>query len=357
MTNDPLEMSWDAAGYYKRSLGDVENANVHRVTAYTLWLASATQGDGVAQCNLGMLLERGHGCTQDSSEAVTWFLKAAEQGISQAEFNLGIAYLKGRGVSQDQGKAFEWFKLAADHMNQEAQYTMGVISMEKGDIASALYYYNLAVEKRDKPHPLAAYNLGLVYAVGLLSSDKRKAADYFGIAAEQQVPQAQHNLAYYLEQGVYDDDGNEIIAKDEPRAFGLYLAAAEQGHADSQYSVALCYDKEIGVIDAEKERKSCEWLMKAAKQSHPGALYCMGIVNAVGSAAAGIDANQINATNLLMKAKELGCDEAAISLVCPSCQIPIACDDGAVQSYGCAHRYHRSCNASHQCRVCDRLNM
>ncbi|MDD6180996.1 MAG: hypothetical protein PUB01_02840 [Desulfovibrionaceae bacterium] len=43
-----------------------------------------------------------------------WYRKAAEQGDAQAQCNLGVMYDKGDGVRQDKSAAKEWFGKACD---------------------------------------------------------------------------------------------------------------------------------------------------------------------------------------------------------------------------------------------------
>ncbi len=62
-------------------------------TALKEFRALASEGDAVAtvaQANLGMMYENGHGVTQDYKEAVNWYRKAAEQGYATAQRNLGV---------------------------------------------------------------------------------------------------------------------------------------------------------------------------------------------------------------------------------------------------------------------------
>src|SRR5271169_3408847 len=46
----------------------------------------------------------------------------ADKGDANAQCNLGILYQKGLGVDRDQAEAFRLFQLAADRGNSQAQY-------------------------------------------------------------------------------------------------------------------------------------------------------------------------------------------------------------------------------------------
>ena len=72
----------------------------------------ATQGNAIAQFNLGVLHDVGRGVRQDYAQAVKWYRLAAAQGHAGAQFNLGGMYFEGSGVAQDYVRAYQWFTLA-----------------------------------------------------------------------------------------------------------------------------------------------------------------------------------------------------------------------------------------------------
>jgi TPR repeat protein len=107
-----LEEGWEA---YKR--GDY-------ATALKEFRALASEGDAVAtvaQANLGLMYEAGHGVTQDYKEAMKWYLKAAQQGVAASQSNLAVMYLRGRGVTQDNIQAYMWFNIGAKNGHEKAQ--------------------------------------------------------------------------------------------------------------------------------------------------------------------------------------------------------------------------------------------
>jgi|GEM_PF-620166 len=61
-----------------------------------------------------------------------------------------------------------------------------------------------------------------------------------------------------------------------PLAYQEFLAAATEGHADSQYNVALMYEKGIGVAQDEKE--AVVWYGKAALQGNAAAQFNLGVL-------------------------------------------------------------------------------
>ena len=57
--------------------------------------------------------------------------------------------------------------------------------------------------------------------------------------------------------------------QDYKEAVKWWLLAAEQGHADAQYGLGLCYENGSGVDKDLSE--AFKWYSKAAKQGHAGA--------------------------------------------------------------------------------------
>src|SRR4030095_1164368 len=86
----------------------------------------ATQGDAVAQNNLGSMYVEGKGVPQDYTEALKWYRLAAAQGYAEAQFNLGVMYLGGEGVPQDYAEALKWYRLAAAQGEAKAQFNLGL---------------------------------------------------------------------------------------------------------------------------------------------------------------------------------------------------------------------------------------
>jgi TPR repeat protein len=65
-------------------------------------------------------------------------------------------------------------------------------------------------------------------------------------------------------------------ANDLPLAYKKFLAAAKEGHADSQFNVALMYERGIGVSKDEKE--AVVWYGKAASQGSAAAQFNLGVL-------------------------------------------------------------------------------
>lgn len=127
----------------------------------------ADSGDADAQLNMGGLLFKGQGVTQDYAEAAKWFRMAAAQGQSLAQFNLGMMYATGQGVAQDHTESVKWYRAAAVQGLPVAQLNLGVAyATGQGilqDEVEAVKWLRLSAEQGE---PQAQFNLGVMYANG-----------------------------------------------------------------------------------------------------------------------------------------------------------------------------------------------
>jgi hypothetical protein len=115
--------------------------------------AAATQGDVVAQYDLGILYGNGLGVTKDPGESVKWIRMAAERRYAPAEFSLGLMFDNGDGVPQSYREALKWYLNAAAKGDVAAQNNLGVMYI-KGhgveiDIVRAHMWFNLAATDGD----------------------------------------------------------------------------------------------------------------------------------------------------------------------------------------------------------------
>lgn len=85
------------------------------MSADSLYLIKAEQGDAIAQYNMGTLYYSGKGVEQDYTKARQWYEKAANQGLADAQVKLGLMYHLGYGVSQNMAAAVEWYGKACDN--------------------------------------------------------------------------------------------------------------------------------------------------------------------------------------------------------------------------------------------------
>ena len=113
-------------------------------------VASANQGNPVAQLTLGRrALVRARTPAEQEAAAV-WIRKAAQANLAMAQGQLGQLYLAGVGVPQDTTSGLDWLRRSANGGAPAAMlqlgdiYAVGVIVPV--DKAQAYYWYSLAAK-------------------------------------------------------------------------------------------------------------------------------------------------------------------------------------------------------------------
>lgn len=91
----------------------------------------ASQGNAVAQYQLGLIHYYGQGVPEDEKQAIHWWKQAAAQGSAEAMYQLGSAYLYGSQASgfvpDPDREAAIWYFQAASKGHAEAQYHLGLL--------------------------------------------------------------------------------------------------------------------------------------------------------------------------------------------------------------------------------------
>jgi uncharacterized protein len=78
-----------------------------------LFHSAAEKGNPEAQYKLAVMLEQGHGTSEDFQSAFDWYSKAAKQGHAGADNNIGVMCEKGLGKPKDLKEAFNWYRKAS----------------------------------------------------------------------------------------------------------------------------------------------------------------------------------------------------------------------------------------------------
>ena len=82
--------------------------------------------------------------------------------------------------------------------------------------------------------------------------------------------------AQIAENSHFNDGIAAIEINNMPLAFKEFLAAANEGHVDSQFNVGLMYEQGIGVD--KNEEKAVYWYGKSAAQGNSAAQYNLGVL-------------------------------------------------------------------------------
>ena len=175
--------------------GDFESAR-------RIWLPLAERGDVVAQNNLGAMADV-DGPAHDPATAASWYGKAAAGGYAVAQHNLAVMYEKGHGVAQDYALARRWYGVAAAQGDAEAMTNLGLMQYRgqggKKDPKAAVETFTRAAKLGSVK---AAYDLGTLLEHGDgVAADPAAAASWFRQAADANYAPAQSSLGLLYAKG------------------------------------------------------------------------------------------------------------------------------------------------------------
>jgi uncharacterized protein len=124
-------------------------------------------------------------------------------------------------------------------------------------------------------------------------------------------PDAQNGLGamYYTGEAVSRDAAGNIMDYDPVSAAGWFFRAAEQGHAEAQFNLALLYLNGEGVD--QDATKALEWFTRSAEQGNTDAQNNLGVIYSAGE---GVEQDIEEATKWFEKAAAQGNEEAKENL-------------------------------------------
>ena len=231
----------------------------------------AKRGNVKAQCILADWYFREH----IAKEAVKWYRKAAEQGDAKAQNRVADCYYNGVGVKRSYEEATKWYLIAAqqgntDALNNLAYYTELLAYVEKTEAGKRVYknvfYWYLDAAKRGnaKAQYILAKGLSNWYDPSKYSSKGiKEEVEWYRRSAEQGYAEAQVSLGLCYERG-------RGVAVSYKEAIKWYSKAAAQGNCDAAYNLGKCYYNGLGVARSYDE--ALKWYRKAAAQGHVKAL-------------------------------------------------------------------------------------
>ena len=134
-------------------------------------------------------------------------------------------------------------------------------------LEEAIQFFILAANQNI---PQAQYFLGFVYHEGKhISRDVSKSIHYFTLAADQNMPEAQYNLGAIYIEGRY-------ISRDISQAIHYFTLAADNNISEAQYNLGVIYSE--GKCISQDIDKAIHYYSLAANQNHLQAQYNLGAI-------------------------------------------------------------------------------
>lgn len=173
---------------------------------------------------------------------------------------LGELYNQGLGVALDPKKAAEWYRLAAARGDANALSSLGLMALDGRGMdknpAQGRTWLEQAAAKRQ---PVACYNLALLLISSTAEADGRRAVELLRIAADAEIPDAQHALGVlYLKGRGVDREASE--------AARWFERAAKNGSSVGEVEYAILLFNGEGV--APSESQAARYFRRAAAKGN-----------------------------------------------------------------------------------------
>lgn len=255
-------------------------------------LRSAEAGDAAAQCDIGTRYHLGWGFAKDADAALRWYRRSAESGFLKAALNLGVALMESSDTAPE---AISWLLRAAEGDQAAAFHALGVCYANgtgvKADQTRAAEYFLRAATAG---HDVAQHALGECYELGKgVQKSDSKAVMWYQRAADAGNADSQGEMGLRCMEG-------RGVPRDPAKAQAFWLAAAEGGDSGSQFNLGL-FAMRSGAPDAAD--KALSWFRRAAKKSHPAALFNIGVFYREGR---GVAKDPVQAATFFRSAAEAG---------------------------------------------------
>ncbi len=256
--------------------------------AFEMANKSASSGDPLGLCILGMCYENGYGTEVDFDKAFELYKQSAELGNPRGELSLSQVYLLGRGTGTDPDAAVAWLEKAELHGNPETEqvrsmypqimFGMGLDKMGDGANSGGPnpeLGVRLVKKAAELGHGEAQGALGMLYLNGNnVEQDFETGIEWLRKAADSGNRQATSALGRFDRPEAYNAAANKEFAKkdqaDKEKVFRLMKHAAEGGLAASQSTLGFLYMNGYGVLP--DYQKGMEWFRKAADQGNENAV-------------------------------------------------------------------------------------
>ena len=195
--------------------------------------------------------------------------------IAYAQYSLGWMYEFGESTEANMEKARYWYQKSAyngDSANRLAEIDRNDNARKSAESLSMKAKMNLDFTDRKQmelakellliaqglcdDYNGAAYDQWVIGSICENNGEEDEAMEWYMKSANQYFSMAEYTLG-----GIYYE-GRNGVEVDMEKAFSWFEKAANQGHIDAQFNVALMYINGEGV--RQNQQKGVEWLRKAA---------------------------------------------------------------------------------------------
>jgi localization factor PodJL len=168
---------------------------------------------------------------ENESEDTQLLTNSASRGDRDAQFRIGARFLREGPLQADAAAAARWFARAADQGHTEAMFVLASL-YERGvgvpkQESHAIALYRKAAKAG---HIRAMHNLGVMLSAKDTALDYKEAASWFAAAASAGVTESQYNIALLYERGLG-------LEESPSKAYFWYKVAAAAGDKEALQNV------------------------------------------------------------------------------------------------------------------------
>lgn len=245
---------------YSNGIPQIVNADKNE--SFKWCKVAAQQGHGLAQWILGRKYKLGIGTEENAKEAEKWYYEAldtfqhlAENGDSVALCTLGQILEDRNSPVRDSQRALSLYQLSAKQNYAEAQYLLGRYYDGKGDYKNAKIWFTQAAQQG---YGQAQYAL----ASTVYTTDPSERERLYIGAAESGLVKAQCELA-----AAYEFGREGLAERDLNKALAWYQRAADQGYKNAPEYVERV-KKKLSSQNVNMNKSSASPDKKSTSSSH-----------------------------------------------------------------------------------------
>ena len=250
--------------------------------AYEIWLPLAQNGNLTAQRNVGHMLRRGLGVTQNYNRALRFYKKAARAGLVGAQVNLASMYGEGLGTKQSFKQAAYWYAKAAKAGHPHGQYELaklaeaGLGTRQNIELAKQLYTWASEAGHSQASERLAALNTRAEAtmlpdqdaAIGHVVLPLQARSQSFKTIAGPGEAATEHALfdATPAQIALFEEARQAYLSGNRGSAVESWSALASAGVSEAQFRLGLIYL--LGTGSEQDLVQAYTWFANALSQGH-----------------------------------------------------------------------------------------
>lgn len=250
-------------GIYDIGLANYLGEGVPKNTKAAFWRLkkAAERGHEYAMYYLAECYLNGYGTSKDSDKAYQLYEKSANSDCELAMAKLCSDYFSGTHYKKDYRQSAYWGEKALEKGVNSVRFEVAYSNKETGNIERARELYTILADEED--------NVAAMNNLGCLEKESSISAEWFAKAADRGSRVAQINIGRYYKNGTG-------VTQDYSKAMDYFMKSAEQDYPDAMHEIAMMYKAKLGIDEEDYPDKMIEWLQKAVDKGFKPSMMELG---------------------------------------------------------------------------------